>query len=94
MKVESTGLACWAWDVGALRADELKEEEEPDRQDEAMVVSSSGSSRSSSSRVALLEVLGGGTPPFCASWCVAAQLRSREPGEPQRGCQGGRRRSR
>lgn len=39
VNVESTGLACWGWDDGALRADEVKEEEEPDRQDEAMVVS-------------------------------------------------------
>jgi hypothetical protein len=62
VKVESTGLACWAWDGGALRADEMKEEEEPDRQDEAMVVVVAGRG------VALVGVLG--TPPFCASCCV------------------------
>lgn len=63
VKVESTGLACWAWDGGALRADEMKEEDEPDRQDEAMVVVVAGQG----SR-ALVGVLG--TPPFCASCCV------------------------
>lgn len=62
VKVESTGLACWAWDGGALRADEMKEEDEPDRQDEAMVVVAAGRG------VALVGVLG--TPPFCASCCV------------------------
>lgn len=59
VKVESTGLACWAWDGCALRADEAKEDEEPDRQDVAIVVSR---------RVAgLLRVLR--TPPFCAICC-------------------------
>jgi hypothetical protein len=63
VKVESTGLACWAWDDGgALRADEMKEEEEPDRQDEAMVVVVAGRG------VALVRMPD--TPPFCVSCCV------------------------
>jgi hypothetical protein len=69
VKVESTGLACWPRDGGALRADDMKEEEEPDRQDVAMV----GPRRVALSRAS-------STPPFRASRCVTGtQSAARRP---------------
>jgi hypothetical protein len=67
VKVESTGLACWGWDGGALRADEAKEEEEPDRQDVAIVVSGRAVQLGASS-----------TPLFCACCCVTGTRRATE----------------
>ena len=77
MKVESTGLACWAWDGGALRADEMKEDEEPDRQDEAMVLSGRPAAGPLVVVRVPLEVLLG-TPPFRASCCVTGTRRAAE----------------
>jgi hypothetical protein len=71
VKVESTGLACWAWDGGALRADETKEEEEPDRHEVAMVASGG---RVAAAAAALARV--SSTPPFCESRGVTGTRRA------------------
>jgi hypothetical protein len=69
VKVESAGLACWAWDGGALRADEAKDEEDPDRQDAAAMVVSRRVVRLRASST---------TPPFRASCCVTLTWRAAE----------------